>query len=396
MIKEERNIDQKKTIPIILSLLLSVSLISSCSSASAVPEISSQNAVQAEAAPDAIEEAEALRDDIGEAETARNTPAAAEAPAAETADETADASASASGTETADTSVRSVRELYDDLYGGLRDLYAMETYDEVPDYFSKRHDDVDYGTVDEDVEYWSDTAGDYKYCNVLLPAGYDESQEYPVLYMYHGFGGRYDSHVHENSILQTLYGNMLSEGLTVPMIIVGADMYTDILAEKDGKSDAEMRPCYDKGVDDIAQDLMPFIEDRYPVKTGRMNTAVTGVSQGATEALAIAFKWQSLIAYVGSIAPCTGVIPTPFYKNSFWSWPILDDLTVESPQTIPRYIYLTVGTEDPWCIDSTAYYGEVMDEKGIPNQNDLVEGYDHDNDMWELGHYNFLQKVFLD
>ena len=37
-----------------------------------------------------------------------------------------------------------------------------------------------------------------------------------------------------------------------------------------------------------------------------------------------------------------------------------------------------------------------MDEKGIPNQNDLVEGYDHGNDLWELGHYNFLQKIFRD
>ena len=272
----------------------------------------------------------------------------------------------------------------------------METYDSVPEYLSKRHDDVDYGTLDADVEYYSETAGDVKYCNVLLPPGYDESKEYPVLYMYHGFGGRYDSHVHEGSILQTLYGNMLSEDLTVPMIIVGADMYTDILADKDDKSDAELRPCYDKGIDDLAFDLMPFIESRYSVKTGRRNTAVTGVSQGATEALAAGFKWQSKIGFIGSFAPCTGVIPTPFGSHSFWSWPILDDLTIESPDTVPYYIYLSVGTEDPWCVNSTLYYGEVMDGKGIPNQTDLVEGYDHGNEMWELGHYNFLQKIFLD
>ena len=124
---------------------------------------------------------------------------------------------------------------------GAFDPYALELYDAVPDHLSERHDDVDYGTVDTDVEYYSETAGDVKYCNVLLPAGYDPSQEYPVLYMYHGFGGRYDSHVHEDSILQTLYGNMLHEGLTVPMIIVGADMYTDLLAEKDEKSDDHCR-----------------------------------------------------------------------------------------------------------------------------------------------------------
>ena len=313
------------------------------------------------------------------AATASDSVSAPEATAEETADAVitaADAGSTAASTDTTikpsepDLSSMSGQEIYNHLYGGLTDLYAMETYDDVPEYLSEWHDDVDYGTIEEDVEYYSTTAGDYK------------------------FGGRYDSHVHDHSILQTLYGNMLSEGLTVPMIIVGADMYTDLLSEKDDKSDAELRPCYDKGVEDIAQDLMPFIESRYPVKTGRMNTAVTGVSQGATTALAIAYRWQDKIAYVGSFAPCSGVIPTPFGRGSFWNTPILEDFTIESPETMPRYIYLTVGTEDPWCIKSTQYYGEVMDEKGIPNQNDLVEGYDHGNDLWELGHYNFLQKIF--
>ena len=256
---------------------------------------------------------------------------------------------------------------------GLRDLYAMETYDSVPAELLERHGDVDYGTIDEDVEYYSATAGDNKYCNVLLPAGYDESQEYPVLYMIHGWGGAYDSHVYEDSSLQILYGNMLSEGLTVPMIIVGVDMYTDPLADKDSKT-----------------------EERYSVKTGRLNTAVSGVSQGATTSLATGFKWQSKIAYIASLAPDPGVIPTPYYAGTYWNWPIFDDFTIESPETMPRYIYLTVGTEDPWNIEVTAYYGKEMDKKGIPNQNDLVEGYGHDGDFWSLGHYNFLQKIFLD
>ena len=214
--------------------------------------------------------------------------------------------------------------------------------------------------------------------------------------MFHGFGGRYDSHVHEGSILQTLYGKMLHDGLAVPMIIVGADMYTGPLAEKDGMSDEEMRPYYDKGIDDLVQDLMPFIESRYSVKEGRQYTAVTGVSQGGTDALAAGFKWQAKIGYIGSFAPCTGVIPTPYYRGTFWNTPILDDFVIESPETMPNYIYQLVGSEDPWCIDSTLYYGKVMDQKGIPNQTDLVEGYDHDNDLWRLGHYNFMQKIFLD
>ena len=97
---------------------------------------------------------------------------------------------------------------------GSTDLYAIETYDTVPDYYMERHDDVDYAVVETDVEYESSTAGDRKYCNVLLPAGYDESKEY------------------------------LNEELAVPMIIVGVDMYTDILADKDNKAEEEMRLSY--------------------------------------------------------------------------------------------------------------------------------------------------------
>ncbi len=278
----------------------------------------------------------------------------------------------------------------------LSGIYAMPTYDTVPEEFLEWHDDVDYGTIDENVEYYSTTAGDIKYCNVLLPAGYDESQEYPVFYMIHGWGGAYDSHVYDGSSLQILYGNMLNEGLTVPMIIVGVDMYTDPLADKDSKSEEEMRLSYDKTVEDVGLDLMPFIEERYSVKTGRLNTAISGVSQGATTSLATGFRWQSKIAYIASLAPDPGVIPTPYYAGTYWNWPIFDEFFIESEDTMPRYIYLSVGTEDPWNVEVTAYYGEKMDEKGIPNQNDLVEGYGHDGDFWDLGHYNFLQKIFRD
>ena len=330
------------SLKMISTLLLSAVLLSSCGSASTAAT-AQENTTQ-----DAAQASTQVTD--GQENTSSDN---AEVPAQE--NEASNASAGAEAV-AADS--------------GLRDLYAMETYDTVPEELLERHDDVDYGTIDSDVEYYSETAGDNKYCNVLLPAGYDESQEYPVLYMIHGWGGMYDTHVYEGASLQTLYGNMLSEGLAVPMIIVGVDMYTDPLADKDSKTDS--------------------------VKTGRLNTAVSGVSQGATTSLATGFKWQSKIAYIASLAPDPGVIPTPYYAGTYWNWPIFDDFTIESPETMPRYIYLTVGTEDPWNIEVTAYYGEVMDKKGIPNQNDLVEGYGHDGDFWSLGHYNFLQKIFLD
>ena len=195
------------------------------------------------------------------------------------------------------------------------DPYATENrYDISEDMFKKRSD-VDYGKVLKDVSYYSSTAGDDKQCNILLPAGYDESKKYPVMYVFHGFGGSHNNQIDDDSYLTLLYGNMLHDGLAVPQITVNVDMYTDKQADKDSKSDEQLRYIYDKAIDDVAVDLMPFIEKNYNVLTGRENTAVAGMSEGGAKSLCTGFKWLDKFGYIGAFAPDTGVIPTEYYKG---------------------------------------------------------------------------------
>lgn len=274
--------------------------------------------------------------------------------------------------------------------------YATENrYDISEEMFAKRSD-VDYGTVLHDVTYYSTTAGDDKQCNILLPAGYDESEQYPVMYVFHGFSGEHSDQIDTDSYLVLLYGNMLHDGLTVPQIIVNVDMYTDKLAEKDEKTDEELRPIYDKAIDDVAVDLMPFIEENYAVKTGRENTAVAGVSEGGAKSLCTGFKWLDQIGYIAAFAPDPGVIPTEFYKGTFWNTPVFEEFPQPTETNTPYYLYLAVGDEDPWNIDCTFYYHQVLDDMGIANQTDLAEGYEHDYIFWRQCFYNYLSKVFID
>nr|MCR5082759.1 hypothetical protein [Parasporobacterium sp.] len=72
------------------------------------------------------------------------------------------------------------------------DPYATENNYNVDRYYLSEHSDVDYGTVLKDVSYYSEVAGDYKECNILLPAGYSESESYPVMYVFHGFNGSHN------------------------------------------------------------------------------------------------------------------------------------------------------------------------------------------------------------
>ena len=296
-----------------------------------------------------------------------------------------------SSTQTQNTDLtKSVTSKSDDKFNP----YSTENkYDIGEEMFEKRND-VDYGTVLKDVIYFSQTAGDNKQCNILLPAGYNENNQYPVMYIFHGFGGSHSDQIDDDSYVTLLYGNMLHDNLTVPQIIVNVDMYTDKQSEKSDKSDEELRYIYDKAIDDVAKDLMPFIENNYSVKTGRENTAVAGMSEGGAKSLCTGFKWLDKFGYIASFAPVPGVIPTEFYKGTYWNTPYLEEFPQSTDENTPFYLYLAVGSKDPWNIDCTLYYKQVFDEMGIKNQTDYVDGYEHNHIFWRQCFYNFLSKIF--
>lgn len=276
------------------------------------------------------------------------------------------------------------------------DPYAVENNYDIPDSYFEKKDGVDYGTVQKDVTYYSTTAGDNKQCNILLPAGYDEKQTYPVMYIFHGFGGSHNNQIDTDSYVTLLYGNMLNDGSTVPMILVNVDMYTDKQADKESKTDEELRYIYDKAIDDVAVDLMPFIEKNYPVKTGRENTAVAGMSEGGAKSLCTGFKWLDKFGYIAGFAPDTNVIAIgENYMDSFWTVPYFPDgFPRPTADTTPYYLYMTVGSEDPWNIEGTLHYRDVLNEMGVKNQTDLVDGYGHDYKFWRQCFCNYLTKIF--
>ena len=259
----------------------------------------------------------------------------------------------------------------------------------------ERQSGTDYGTLLTDVAYFSTTADDTKRVNILLPPNYDENSAYPVLYMIHGWGGDYTAHLYEGSYLHMVYGNMYREGLAKPMIIVGVDMYTGKQSVKDDLDGYGLRAAYDKTVDDIAVDLMPFMKAHYAVAEGRENTAVAGVSEGGAKSLCTGFQWLDRIGYIAGIAPDGNVIAVgDYYSGSYWSIPYFDSLPRPTADTMPLYLYLAVGSEDPYNIRCTQYYSEVFRDMGLGYQFDYVEGYAHNSDFWRVCMYNFLGKIF--
>ena len=275
------------------------------------------------------------------------------------------------------------------------DPYAADNVYDPSSSLFERQNDTDYGTLLTDVVYYSTTAEDDKRVNILLPPGYDKNSAYPVLYMIHGWGGDYTAHLSDGSYLHMLYGNMFRDGLAEPMIIVGVDMYTGKQSVKDELDGYGLRAAYDMTVDDIAVDLMPFMAANYAVAEGRENTAVAGVSEGGAKSLCTGFQWLDRIGYIAGFAPDGNVIAVNgYYSDSYWSIPYFDALPQPTDDTMPIFLYLAVGSEDPYNIRATRYYSEVFTDMGIRHQFDYVEDFGHNSEFWRVCMYNYIGKIF--
>lgn len=266
--------------------------------------------------------------------------------------------------------------------------------DNLTEKMREKRSDVDYGTMDDRVKYYSSTIGEEKECGVLLPAGYTDRVKYPVIYVLHGNGGDHYDWNRDDSYLQSLYGNMRADGEAVPAIIVMVDMWTaPASTHKNPTIDVQLN-AYDEFYKDLKNDLMPYITTHYSVQEGREATAIVGTSMGATEALICGFEELDQIGYIGALAPCGGVVYVPDYKDGPWNTPVLDDLVIPDESLTPYYIQLTVGSIDPWCIHTTQYLDQVMTNNQIQHTYYMVDGLGHEDALWINGLYQFIRRIF--
>ena len=137
---------------------------------------------------------------------------------------------------------------------------------------------------------------------------------------------------------------------------------------------------------------MPFIEQTYPVSTERKDTAVAGVSEGGAKSLCIGFNWLDEFGWIGGFAPDANVIPTGDDPSNYWFDPYMQEFPRPNESNTPYYVYMAVGSDDPWNIDCTFLYRDKLNEIGVKNQTDYAQGYGHDSEFWGQCYYNFFDK----
>lgn len=257
----------------------------------------------------------------------------------------------------------------------------------VPDGYASERDDVTYGGYITGLTYYSQTAGMEKTFNIVLPAGYDESVSYPVLYLLHGYAGD----PNEWNAARVVCGNLQAAGQMPPCIIVQPDLWTS-QESKDGASFLDWINAFAAFPQDLTEDLMPYIESHYSAATGKENTAVLGLSMGGEQALVTAFENPGMFGYVGALAPMIGALDTG--GDFRFATSALKELNMEDTDDIPYYIMQNYGTQEPWDKEATDAYRESMTKNGIPNAFYILEGTGHDGNTWVPGLYNFAGRIF--
>ena len=187
---------------------------------------------------------------------------------------------------------------------------------------------------------------------VLVPANYfsphNVHRSYPVLYMQDG-QNLFDepTSAHGEWHMDDAVEHMVGAFKIPPMFVVGIDNagdqrsaeylpYPDPLNSKDGVAD-EAGVHGKEYMAFLTTEVLPFIEKRYRISRGAVNTGIGGSSYGADSALYIALRHPTLFGHVLVESPPLWVGKNQLLKDA------------EKAPQLPQKMYIGVGTaENPY------------------------------------------------
>ena len=268
-----------------------------------------------------------------------------------------------------------------------------EVEERCPSSISETRKGVTYGAYTHGT-YYSETCGMERGYSILLPADYSTEKQYPVLYLLHGiFGNEYSFSQDASNKIKEIVGNMAADGYIEETIIVCPDMYaTTDPAQKPGFDGDSCLP-YDNFINDLVNDLMPYIESEYPVLTGRENTYLAGFSMGGRETLFITLKKPELFGYVCAISAAPGIVAT---TDKFMTHPGSmeeSEVKIAEDTIAPEVLILCCGSKDSVVGRYPKSYHEMLEANGTEHIWYEIPGADHDNNAIKSGLYNLFKQI---
>jgi enterochelin esterase-like enzyme len=240
--------------------------------------------------------------------------------------------------------------------------------------------EIKKGKIDS-IIYYSKTVGTKRKALVYTPPSYTRTRKYPVLYLLHGIGGDEREWL-KGAQPQVILDNLYAENKLQEMIVImpnGRAMKDDRATGNIMASDkVEAFATFEK---DLINDLIPFVEKKYPVLTDRENRAIAGLSMGGGQSLNFGLGNLDKFAWVG------GFSSAPNTKAP--------ELLVPDPDAAKKklkVLWISCGDNDG-LISFSQRTHDYLVAKGVPHIFYIEPGI-HDFKVWKNDLYMFSQLLF--
>jgi len=258
--------------------------------------------------------------------------------------------------------------------------YSQNILKQAPPGFDSLRTEIQHGKIDT-ISYESKTVGTNRRAIIYTPPGFSKKNKYPVLYLLHGIGGDEKEWLNGGKP-QVILDNLYAENKIEPMIVV----MPNGRAMKDDRAggnifDSAKVAAFATFEKDLLNDLIPFIEKKYPVLTDREHRAVAGLSMGGGQSLNFGLGNLDKFAWVGgfSSAPNTKrpeeLVPDP-----------------EAAKNKLKLLWISCGDSDGLITFSKRTH-DYLYEKNVPHIYYIEPGV-HDFKVWKNGLYMFSQFLF--
>ena len=239
-------------------------------------------------------------------------------------------------------------------------------------------DGVAHGAVTRHY-YPSSVTGRMECCLVYTPPDYDTARRYPVLYLQHGYGENETGWVYQGHVGR-IADRLLSAGDMAEMLIVMGNGMTE--APGDGRVFGTFPRV-------IVEDLIPFIEGRYPVFTDKWRRAMAGLSMGSYQTSRVTLTHPEMFGYAGVFS---GFLRSPRPEEPEDHLALLDDAPRFNNSF--RLFYRAMGTEDVF-FDRFLEDDALLEGRPLKMVRQTFPG-GHDWGVWRRCIHDFLPRLFRD
>ncbi|MBP5507484.1 MAG: acetyl xylan esterase [Prevotella sp.] len=233
------------------------------------------------------------------------------------------------------------------------------------------------------IYYWSESSKAWRHAMVYTPAEYEKGKKkYPVLYLQHGMGED-ETGWSKQGHMQHIMDNAIAKGEAVPMIVVmeSGDIKAP-MGRGQGMGDygSSFYPV-------LLNDLIPYIESNFRVKTDRENRAMAGLSWGGHQTFDVVLNHLDKFAWMGTFSGAIFNLDVKTAYNGVFN-------NADEFNKKIHYFYMNSGTEGMDQMFGTERMVKSLNDMGINAVYSKSEGTAHEWLTWRRGLKEFIPHLF--